>query len=278
MAEDQEPDLGTWSEAADSAKIWVDVAIRVIVVVVIFLVLTVPHLFPLLEHFTVKSGKVNIFGSEVEIVQVSDLVQGLTIDGGKLLLRGTDISTYPDMVDRLQTANDKLNRANAELTRQLQETEALLTAAKNQPTGSGPASDNAQLGKRIQEYLSQSQAKIAAVAEISESAASIAAPTPAAKSDLRFGIVFSADKTHEQALTEYNKARTAGDAVIALFKREGSIRSVALFRSRDAATAALQAFTARWKGSYIVDFQTWCPVALGAGITTDTATETDCRF
>jgi hypothetical protein len=97
---------------------------------------------------------------------------------------------------------------------------------------------------------------------------------------LFFGIAFSSDGTQGQAMTEVKKAQQLPPVPIVLFQRQKFLRSVALFPTRELATAALPSFRSKVRAdSYIVDLRTWCPAGLNATITASDPPQTiDCRF
>ena len=107
------------------------------------------------------------------------------------------------------------------------------------------------------------------------------APAPPVQSIiLPFGIVFGADVTREAAMDEVKKAKAFSTAPITLYKREGSIRSVAGFMTRADANQALPDFAAKVRrDSYVVDLRSWCPAALAPGApASGTPPLTDCKY
>ena len=263
-----------------------DVGIRVAIVLLVLLILVQPSLFPILKQFTLKSGEVNIFGSKFEITEIGSLIPGLEVSDNRILLQGKDISTLPDQIDRLTTANAELQQANAALQEHLKSTSTLLTEvtqqrddANNQLVSlrqnvpSAKPVDTAAIDSRIQQQMTQTQ-QLAAAAPPTQ-IAQAAAPA----SSLLFGVAISSDTSRDNAMTEVNKARKAGTAPIGLFRREKYLRTVAAFATREAATAALPAYRGIRQDAYIVDFRTWCPAAVNTSLTNgDAPTEVDCRF
>lgn len=282
-----------WTSAAEAAKAWSDVMIRLLIAVGIALVLIAPGLFPFLKQFTVKSGEVNIFGSKFEITEIGSLIPGLEIKDGRLLLQGKDISTLPDTIDRTNTANTELRQTNSNLsdqiksignlleqvTKQRDDANRTLASLKQSSPGIKPM-ETSELDTKIQQQLAQIQQHITddANAVTTDKAAPIAAAPP----DLIYGIAFSADTNKEQAMDEVRKAQSIKGSMsvaIWLFQRQKYVRSVAAFPTHDAAVTALPSFRAIWHGAYIVDFRTWCPAALSATLNPGNILgEIDCRF
>jgi ABC-type transporter Mla subunit MlaD len=171
------------------------------------------------------------------------------------LLQGKDISTLPDTVDKLTTANHDLVQANQDLSNQLKQVNSLLDQFTRNRDGANQQSDKAdQFVRTLQEQQQQIQTAVAA-AENSARALTATAVAPM-EATLTYGLVFSADKSKEAAMDEVNKAKSLSNGAIALYHREKSIRSVAGFPTREAAVAALPAFRAKWSGAYIVDLRT----------------------
>lgn len=274
------------ADSAAAARAWIDVLLRVVIAGLVLLVLLEPGLFPILKQFTLKSGEVNIFGSKFEISEIGSLIPGLEVRDNRILLQGKDISTMPDTIDRLTTENSELQQANAVMTEQLKSSNGLLQdvtrqrdeanqqlVALRQHEPSAKPLDTAALDTRIQQQIKQTQQLAVARAALAPVQAA-AIPT-----SLVFGVAFGSDITHDQAMTEVNKARKVSNAPIALFQREKYLRSVAAFATRDAATAALPTFRSVRSDAYIVDFRTWCPAALNTLFSDgDTPTVIDCRF
>jgi TolA-binding protein len=274
------------ADAAVAARAWIDVLLRVVIAGLVLLVLLEPGLFPILKQFTLKSGEVNVFGSKFEITEVGSLIPGLEIRDNRILLQGKDISTMPDTIDRLTTAYSELQQANVVISEQLKSNDGLLQEVTNQRdeanqqlvalrqnVPSAKPLDTAALDTRIQQQIKQTQ-QLATVRMALAPVQAAAAPT-----NLVFGVAFGSDTTHDQAMTEVNKARKVSNAPIALFQREKYLRSVAAFATREAATAALSMFRSVRPDAYIVDFRTWCPAALNRSFSDgDTPTVIDCRF
>jgi hypothetical protein len=284
---------GGGTSAAKAAKAWSDVVIRLLIVLGIALVLIEPGLFPFLKQFTVKSGEVNIFGSKFEISEIGSLIPGLEIRDGRLLLQGKDISALPDTIDQTNTANAELRQVNNDLSGQVKTISGLLEQVTKQrddanrtllslrqSTPGIKSVETGELDTKIQQQLAQIQQRTTddANAATSDKAASAAAVPP----DLIYGVVFSADANKEQAMDEVRKAQGIKgvlSATIWLFQRQKFVRSVAAFPTHDAAASALPTFRAVWHGAYIVDFRTWCPVALNGPLNPGTTPgEIDCRF
>ena len=92
-------------------------------------------------------------------------------------------------------------------------------------------------------------------------------------------MAFISNTNRDLAIAALHQAREISPAPAALFQREKYLRSVAVFASRDAATAALPAFRQKWHDAYIVDFRSWCPAAVNATVSSgDPPTDIDCRF
>jgi hypothetical protein len=271
-------------------KDWIDVIVRILAILAIGLVLTFPGIVPLLHYFLVTHGEVNVFGQKFEFSQTSALAPGLEIKDGKLFLAQKDITTYPDMVARLQTANDELTVANKQLATQISDTAKLLEEVKKQRDAangqlanlqaSTPAAKPIQteaLDSQVNQQLKQNQKQIAK----STTAVPVLAAGPSA-AVLLFGVVFSSDTTADEAAYEVKKAHELFTSyAIATVKRGRFIASMAVFPTREAAAAALPNFQkeARWRGPYIVDFRTWCPAALTATFSNDAPTAgIDCGF
>ena len=289
MSEDVEHRPGLpgsgWASAATTARAWLDVSIRVAIMLLVLLVLVEPGLFPFLKQFTLKSGEVNIFGSKFEITEVGSLIPGLEIRDNRILLQGKDISTLPDTIDRVTTTNSELQQANAALSEQLQSTGNLLAEVTRQRDEANQQLlalrhnvpnvkplDTGALDARLQQQMKQTQ-QLAAVP------APAVAPAAVAAASLLFGVAFSSDVNHDQAMVEVRKARKVTKAPIGLFQRAKFVRSVAAFPTRDAALAALPVFRSIRHDAYIVDFRTWCPAAVSTSLSDgDTPSEVDCRF
>jgi hypothetical protein len=260
-----------WKSFTEAIKSCMDIALRLLIAILIILVLVAPGLFPFLGRFMVKSGEVNLFGSKFEVAEIGTLMPGLEVRDNRIFLHGTDITTYPDTVDRLTTANNELTRANKDLSDKLTQLSSLLAQIKNapDPTAGDVSSVIQQKAKSIVEQI----------AGIESSTKQLAAPAVAATApSLFYGLVFSGDRNKDEAMFEVNKAKALG-APISLYLRENSIRSVAGFATREAAVAALPSFRAHWQGAYVVDLRTWCPAgAPMAPPVGDTTAEVDCRF
>jgi hypothetical protein len=241
-----------------------------LIAILIILVLVTPGLFPFLSRFMVKSGEVNLFGSKFEIAEIGTL-PGLEVRDNRIFLHGTDITTYPDTVDRLTTANNELTRANKDLSDKLTQLSSLLGQVKNAPN-STPGDVSSVIQQKAKSIVEQ-------IAGIESSTKQLAAPAVVAIApSLFYGIVFSADKNKDEAMFEVNKAKALG-APISLYRRENSIRSVAGFGAREAAVAALPSFRAHWQGAYVVDLRTWCPAGSPmAPPIGDTTPDVDCHF
>lgn len=291
---------------AAAARVWTDVAIRVALVLAVTLILIDPGRIPLLKQFVVKSAKINMFGQELEVAQIGSLFPSVTIEGDKLLLKGQDVSLLPDENARLRTSNSQLEKEKAELTGQITRISALLKEAIERretaavtparppdaptparpPDAATPARPPAVttpatpsdtetltglLGKLQQEQQAHASAVYAAPAVAPE-------PVPASTA-LPFGIVFGADSSRDAAMDEVRKAEKISKAPITLFKRQGTIRSVAGFATRDDANAALPVFARMRSDSYVVDLRSWCPAAFAAGASaTGTPPLVDCKY
>jgi hypothetical protein len=267
-----------WKTFADALKSFVDVALRLLIALAIILVLVAPGLFPFLTRFTIKSGEVNIFGSKFEVAEIGTLIPGVEIRENRILLQGKDISTFPDTVAQLTTANNELTKANKDLSEHLKEATSPLTQLTKDAQNPNPPSKSVEYVEKLQLQQQQLQTKVAQ-SESSAKALAVSAVAAAAPISPTFGIVFSADKNKQEALHEVEQAQGLSHAPITLYSREKLIRSVAGFTTRDAADAALPPFRAKWSGAYIVDLRTWCPAAttvvalVGKG-----PAEIDCHF
>jgi hypothetical protein len=243
--------------------------------------------------FTVKSGEVNIFGQKFEIAEINSMLPGLEIKDNKLWLQGKDISSLPDTIDQLTTANAELTRQYNDLVRknkdllgkvtelsgmldqavQQRDAAARLLAGQGHDAVPATVATSAITDQRTR-ILLEAQQFVAAKA-ITDAFPAAAAPSV---TSLTFGIAFSADSDKEQAMTEVRKAASIPDTTIGLYRREKYMRSVAAYPTREAAMSALPRFQAQWPHAYIVDLRGWCP----AGATTVPASanapaEIDCR-
>jgi len=285
----------TGGGVAQAARTWVDVLIRVLIVAAVAVVLVWPSAFPVLKRFALTSGKVNIMGSEFDIVELA-LFKGVTVDGGKLLLQGVDVNTLYDSNQQLIQANKDFATQNADLKTQLDRTAALLEQVKQQrddanqqlvalQSAQHPARpiDTAHLDTQIAAVqLSTKQlesvtsaVKIAAqVAQMAtQQAAETGGTTPPA------AIVFGAVKDRDKAAENAAKARDITDAPIALYARGGFVRTVAGFPSREDAIKILPKFHEIWDDAYVVDTRAWCPAAVVTAAGTDsTPSQIDCKF
>jgi hypothetical protein len=101
-------------------------------------------------------------------------------------------------------------------------------------------------------------------------AAISSAQTAVAQPGSRWGIVFGADTTAEQARFEVAKAVKAGFNA-RIYQRQRWFRSVAEFNSREAAASRLadvRGLSPTAKDAVIVDLSTWCPrqTEVGSGV------------
>jgi len=261
-----------WKAGTEAIKSCMDIALRLLIAVLIVLVLVSPRIFPFLDRFLVKSGEVNLFGSKFEIAEVGTLMPGLEVRDNRILLNGNDITSYPDTVAKLTTANTELTRANQDLSDKLKQLTSLLAQNQNEPGATPQAASNT-----IQQ---QAKSIYGQIAEIERSTKQLATPAViAAAPSLNFGLVFSGDRNEDEAMHEVNKVKGLSNAPVSLYRRENSIRSVAGFTTREEAAAALPTFRTKWPGAYVVDLRTWCPAgAPMAPPVGNTTLQVDCHF
>jgi uncharacterized protein YdbL (DUF1318 family) len=273
-------------------KDWIDLVVRVIIIIGLTLFIVTPERFPLLKFFVVTHGKVNILGSEVEFVQNPALNGVLKLKDNNLFLGVDNINDIPDKIARLQSGNESLTNVNQNLSKQLGETQDLLKEISRQRDDAFQQLAQLQHGnlesslkspqisdKKIEEQLQENQKSI----KYSESIAPTSehAQTQSVES-MTFGVVFSSDTKSDEAMTEINKARTKEvlkKSNITLFKRGKYLASLALFPTREAAAVGLAAIQSlgEWKGPYIVDLHTWCPAALTTSLSSGSEM-IDCGF
>ncbi|MGE0418552.1 MAG: hypothetical protein AB7O80_17260 [Acetobacteraceae bacterium] len=286
----------------DTARAWVDVAIRCSAVAVIAVALISPGTFPILAKVTLKGAKVNILGSEFEIAQTGPDFPGLKIENGKLLLNGQDISALADELAKQKSANALLLDANERLGKQIGQAAADLaryagTQAARPPPAPAPApttgSTTAEAeppAEPVRPASGRDASALAAlqrqvqtlqtdVGSVRQAVTAVETPPSQASTGMVFGIVYGADQTVDAAMTEVRNAMKLSKAPMVLLKRQGWFRSLAVFPTRDAATGELPAFSRFRNGSYVVDLRTWCPAGLPlpppAG---DKPAVVDCRF
>jgi hypothetical protein len=118
--------------SAAALKDWIDLVVRILIVIGLTLFIVTPERFPLLKFFVVTHGKVNILGSEVEFVQNPALNGVLTLKGNSLFLGHDNINDIPDKIARLQSGNASLTNVNLSLSKQLNETQDLLREVSRQ--------------------------------------------------------------------------------------------------------------------------------------------------
>lgn len=118
--------------------------------------------------------------------------------------------------------------------------------------------------ERAPETLQSSQRTAAVLSEARDRTSTAIAQLPGAgDSSLGYGVVFGGDRKEDEARDQLNRAQgLPGNPQ--LFRRQGFYRSVVMFPTREAATAALPRIKAinRYSAdAYIVTLASWCPGA-----------------
>jgi len=137
------------------------------------------------------------------------------------------------------------------------------------------ARDKDLLEQLVQQQSEISQAKANAQKSItaiektlSTNAKSInAAEKLVAPQDGRWGIVFGGDTSEDAARDEIKRAQTKNVSSLAIYFRQGSYRSVAMFGNKEEATRALGSLRGINAGAYVVELTTWCPSPKSSGRT-----------
>jgi hypothetical protein len=155
----------------------------------------------LLEDWRLPNG---LEITKFEISEVGTLIPGLEIRDNRILLQGKDISTLPDTVDKLTTANHELVQANQDLSNQLKQVNSLLDQLTKNRDGANQQSDKAdQFVKTLQAQQQQIQTTVAAA---QNSARALTAPAVApTEATLTYRLVFSADKSKVAAMEKVDK-------------------------------------------------------------------------
>jgi hypothetical protein len=77
-----------------------------------------------------------------------------------------------------------------------------------------------------------------------------------------WGIVLGADKGPREAQFEVARAKRAGADDIAIYERDGWLRTVVRYTSRESADAALATMRSLRESAYIVNLTRWCPAGV----------------
>jgi len=129
------------------------------------------------------------------------------------------------------------------------------------------AKDKDLLEQLVQQQSEISQAKANAQKSItaiektlSSNAKSInSAEALVAPQDGQWGIVFGGDTSEDAARDEINRAKAKNVSSLAIYLRQASYRSVAMFGNKKEASRALSQLRGINAGAYVVELTTWCP-------------------
>ena len=158
---------------------------------------------------------------------------------------GFDHST--DTVDKLAAANKSIN----DLQQQVQKLVA---------SSPGKTADQAkQLQTSANEVSSQIQSSLSSAKNAQLSQDPVQDAPGLATGSGTYGIVASADKRDDLAAYEVHFLKTENFNDIAIYERQGFLRTLARFPDATAANAALPDIQKKRQSAYIINLSKWCP-------------------
>lgn len=254
---------------ADATGAILNILMKVAVAVAVAIVIFAPQWVPILKRFSFKSTEINILGSKIEIVDLATAGDGIKLtDDGRMFIGDVEASEIPDLIAKLRQAGENLTAENNNLKTSVQKLQALFDDTKKQldeanaklerssespvPSGDLTAQIKATTDFAA-EQVRRSEEVAAAATEV------IQQEQPEMSAGVGFGIVFGADGSTEDAMTEARKVKKVADNPIILFKRQRWWRSAVYFGTRSAADDAIQAVKNVKPDAYIVDISKWCP-------------------
>lgn len=239
---------------AEGAEAWLNLGIKFIAVLVVMAFIFWPTYLPIFHRLIVKTLDINIMGSHIHVVDIGTNNDAITItDEGKLLIAGIDASEVPDRIARLEQAVHDVTSENQNLKTNLESLQGQLTETARKETE-----------KQIQNadaVTAQANRMI----------------TGTGTALTRFGIVFGGFPNQEAATAEIQGV-TDLSVPAAVFHRQNSWRTVALFDKQDVAHNELTEFKKVAPDAYIVDISKWCPLQHIGNINAANGAIVDCGF